>query len=118
MTDEATPQKKGLLPGIIAISAFMLLMSVASFYSGMRFAFGKQRIIVFAFTVLFAVAGLGLLRLQRWGWAMSLAAAFLAMSIYIWFYVHGHQPQQLVMAAANLVFFLYLMREDVRIRLR
>jgi uncharacterized membrane protein (DUF2068 family) len=118
MTDQITPQKSGLLPGIIAIAAFMLLMSVASFYSGMRFAFGKQRIIVFAFTVLFAAAGLGLLRLKRWGWAMSLAAAFLAMSIYVWFFLHGHQPQQLVMAAANLVFFLYLMRDDVRMRLR
>lgn len=111
-------QKSGLLPGIIAIAAFMLLMSVVSFYSGMRFAFGGQRILIFAFTLLFAIAGLGLLTLKRWGWAMSLAASFLAMSLYVWFYLHSHEPRQLIMAGANIVFFLYLMREEVRLRLR
>ena len=120
MNETTTPpaRKPGLLPGIVAIAAFMLLMSVASFYSGMRFAYGGQRILIFAFTVLFACAGLGLLSLRRWGWAMSLAAAFLAMSLYLWFFLHSHQLQQLIMAGANIVFFLYLMREDVRLRLR
>ena len=107
-----------MLPGIAAIAAFMLLMSVTTFYSGMRYAYGRQRFVIFAFTVLFAAAGLGLLRLKRWGWAMTLAASFLAMSIYLWFFLHGHHPQQLIMAAANAVFFLYLMRVDVRLRLR
>ena len=117
-SEKLTPQKHGMLPGIAAIAAFMLLMSVATFYSGMRYAYGKQRILIFAFTGLFALAGLGLLQLRRWGWAMSLAAAFLAMSVYLWFFLHGHHPQQLVMAAANVVFFLYLMRVEVRLRLR
>ncbi len=118
MTDEITPKKSGLLPGIAAIAAFMLLMSVATFYSGIKFGIGSQRVLIFAFSALFAVAGLGLLRLRRWGWAMTLAAAFLAMSVYVWFFLHSHEPRLLVMAAANVVFFLYLMREDVRVRLR
>jgi hypothetical protein len=40
------------------------------------------------------------------------------MSVYLWFFLQGHHPQQLIMAAANVVFFLYLMRVEVRLRLR
>ncbi len=97
----------------------MLLMSVVVFYNGMRFAVSRWQLIpLFAFSTLLAIGGLGLMRLRKWGWVLALAAAFVSMSMSTYFFVHVHDYKLLIPAFTYLVFFLYLIREDVRIRLR
>jgi hypothetical protein len=49
---------------------------------------------------------------------MTLAAVFLSATFAMWVTVKLHQPTQLWFALVNMVFFLYLVRPEVRVRLR
>jgi uncharacterized membrane protein (DUF2068 family) len=108
------------LPAMAAIALWMLALSVlavAGVLTG-RYPAGGARIAVLCLATLFAAAGLGLLRLRRWGWALTLAAVFLSMC-FGWYSVFRlHQGQWAVMAVINLIFFLYLVRPEVIGRLR
>jgi hypothetical protein len=107
------------LPGMAAISLWMLglaLVGVSGVLTG-HFP-GGARIGILILCSVFAVAGLGLLRLRRWGWALCLGAAFLSMCFGCYSLFRFHQAQWVVMAVINLVFFLYLVRPEVVGRLR
>ena len=56
------------------------------------------------------LAGLGLIRLRRWGWALALAAVFCSLCFGCYSLFRFRQPQWLFMSVINLVFFLYLVR--------
>ena len=71
-----------------------------------------------ALWVAFAAAGQGLLLRRRWGWALTLGAVFCSALYGMWVTVKFHQTAEIVMVALNLVFFLYLVRPEVRARLR
>jgi uncharacterized membrane protein (DUF2068 family) len=75
-------------------------------------------VFVMALSVAFAAAAIGLLRQRRWGWALTLAATFLSMCYGFYSLFRLHQEQSTVMAVVNLVFFLYLARPEVRLRLK
>ena len=62
--------------------------------------------------------GLGLIQRRRWGWALSLAASFFSLCFGAYALTKMHMPQFLVMTFLNAVFFLYLVRPEVRTRLR
>lgn len=95
-----------------------LYMLVLSCVVGFGAATGRFPRLFLSVCVLFIVAAVGLIRLYRWGWALASAAAFLLMSYQVWAYVRTHQAQALVMSFLNLIFFLYLVRPEVRDRLR
>jgi hypothetical protein len=121
--DPATPPPatpKTLLPGMAAIALWMLATSVIGVVGVLRHRFpgGAPSMGVLLFSSLFVVAAYGLMRLFRWGWALSLAAVFLSMCFYSWSLVRFHQLQYIVMATVNLIFFLYLVRPEIRERLR
>jgi multisubunit Na+/H+ antiporter MnhB subunit len=108
------------LPGMAAISLWMLglaLMGVAGVLTG-HYPPGGARVGILILCSVFALAGLGLMRLRRWGWALTLGAAFLSMCFGCYSLFRFHQVQWVVMAAINLVFFLYLVRPEVVERLR
>ena len=108
------------LPGMAAISLWMLglaLMGVAGVLTG-YYPTGGARIAILILCTLFAIAGLGLARLQRWGWALTLGAVFLCLCFGCYSLFRFHQVQWIVMAVVNLVFFLYLVRPEVTERLR
>jgi hypothetical protein len=69
-------------------------------------------------TPLFLTASFGLLRMFRWAWALTLSAVFLLMTYNLWLFLEQHQPPGAIQGLLNLVFFLYLIRADVRERLR
>jgi uncharacterized membrane protein (DUF2068 family) len=70
------------------------------------------------FSVLFIAGALGLLKMLRWGWALSLAAVALMSASFFWaFSTHDSYPA-LVQGLLNLVFFLYLVRTDLREKMR
>ena len=125
MTDQPThpartPSGKLPLPGMAAISIWMLALSVlgvTGVLSG-HYRSGGPKLAILTLCTVFAVAGLGLIRLRRWGWALTLGAVFLSMCFGCYSLFRFHQVEWIVMAVINLVFFLYLVRPEVTGRLR
>jgi uncharacterized membrane protein (DUF2068 family) len=115
MTDRKLP-----LPGMAAISLWMLalsLMGVAGVLTG-HYPAGGARVGILILCTVFALAGLGLMRMRKWGWALTLGAVFCSMCFGCYSLFRFHQTQWVVMAVINLVFFLYLVRSEVIGRLR
>ncbi|MGO8933982.1 MAG: hypothetical protein ACLPLZ_17025 [Terracidiphilus sp.] len=110
-------QKPSLLklPGLIAISLYMLLLSGVTVVSVMNHRAGALYLI---FSVLFIAGALGLLLLLRWAWALTLAAVALLSGSFLWGFSLQHSYPSLVQGLLNLVFFLYLVRSDVREKLK
>ena len=104
-----------LLPGVVAIALYMLVLAAVITFGVM----GKH--IPWIFLLLapfFVTASFGLLRMFRWAWALTLSAVFLLMGYNFWIFASQKQPPGIVQGLLNLVFFFYLVRVDVRSRLR
>lgn len=119
-TSRPRRSRGGILPGLLGISAYLLLVTGALFLQALQQRFfnlrGAALLMLLSFLLLTAALGLALLR--RWGWAMATAACVLLLAYYSYVFLHTHQSYFLVGCAANLVFFLYLIRPTVRKRLR
>jgi hypothetical protein len=103
------------LPGVIAISLYMILLA------GVTVAYVVEHhtaILYLVFPVLFIAGALGLLMLLRWAWALTLATIALSSATFLYQYSTGHSFSALMQGLLNLVFFLYLVRMDVREKLR
>lgn len=108
------------LPGMAAISLYMwglALVGVAGVLTH-RYPPGGPRIGILILCTVFAIAGLGLIRLRRWGWALALGAVVCCVCFGCYSLFRFHQAQWGVMIVINLVFFLYLVRSEVIGRLR
>lgn len=112
MSEEA---KGKLLPAMAAIGAWMFLVALIGLVG---VTMHRLPLLFVVLCAAFAAAGQGLLRLQRWGWAMTLAAVFLSALYGMWVLMRLHQATALVGVGLNLVFFLYLIRPEVRAQLR
>jgi len=110
-------QKPSLLklPGLIAISLYMLLLSGTAIIAVAK---GKYPPIYLLFAVLFITGALGLLLLFRWAWALTLAAVAMLSGLSLWAYTSQHVVPALVQGLLNLIIFLYLVRGDVRAKLK
>ena len=104
-----------LLPGIAAISLWMMLLSLIGLIG---VTMHRLPPVVLILCVAFAAAGQGLLKMRRWGWALALAAVFLSGIYGTWLLVRFHQIPMIVMVTVNLVFFLYLVRPEITEHLR
>ena len=103
------------LPGMIAIALYMLVLAAVVAFGVVG---GHYQPLLLVMSALFVTASFGLLRLFRWAWALTLAAVFLLMTYMFWLFLEQKQAPGAVQGILNLVFFLYLVREDVRKRLR
>lgn len=103
------------LPGVSAIGLYMFLLCLMWLLAVSRHQLPLAGLI---FAAAFAVAGHGLLRQKRWGWAMTLAAIFLSMVHSMWMVVEFHKLLMLGLAAFDMILFLYLVRPEVRERMR
>lgn len=103
------------LPAIAAIALYMLVLAGVSILGVVN---GQFRPAYLLFSAFFISAALGLLRLFRWAWALTLAAVVLLVTLFTWKFLTEHQPPFLVQGLLNLVFFLYLIRTEVRSQLR
>ncbi len=112
---QGEPQKKGLLPGLVAIAIFMLLVALQNIVSVVE---SQSHYIALIFSVALIAAALGLVRLLRWAWALALAAFVFRAGILFWQYAVERNPLILMLGLLNLVFFFYLVRAEVRVRLR
>ena len=129
MTDDLSPQTEApqpapgrgtLLPGIAGIALYMLFMAFINAFGALRgmFRTAAAGYGVLAVCTLLAIGVFGLLRMRRWGWALVLGGAiFMALGDGLFFKM-THQPFFAVRAGLDMVFFLYLVRTEVRNRMR
>jgi hypothetical protein len=103
------------LPGLAGISLYMLVLAGVSILGVVD---GQFRPVYLIFSAFFITAALGLLRLLRWAWAFTLGAIVLLVTLFAWRFATEHQFPFLVQGLLNLVFFLYLIRTEVRSRLK
>ncbi len=125
MTDETEkndsaknqPARRELLPfpGLAAISLYLLVLAAVIVVGVVN---GRHYPPLFLLLAAgFITASAGLLRLLRWAWALALSAVFLLAVYNLWFFASQHQLPALIQGLLNLVFFLYLVRPEVRERL-
>lgn len=112
------PRRRELmpLPGLVAIALYMFLLAGVMIFGVISGRHYPPFFLVFS--ALFFTASGGLLMLFRWAWAMTLAAVLLLAGYNMWIAFGLHQPASAVQALLNFVFFLYLVRPEVRERLR
>lgn len=103
------------LPGISAISLWMFFLCLVGVLGT---SMHKLPHVALIFCVAFAAAGYGLLAQRRWGWALSLAAVFLSGLYALYMVAERHQLAMLLSGVVNLILFLYLIRPEVRERMR
>jgi hypothetical protein len=103
------------LPGLAAISLYLLLLSIVIVIGAIGGHYPRLFLILPVF--LLASCG-GLLLLLRWAWAMALAAVLLLSAYNLWLFAQLHLAPSIIQGLLNLVFFLYLIRTEVREKLR
>jgi hypothetical protein len=115
--EQPQPTRRQLLPlpGLAAISLYLLVLAVVIVIGVVNGHHYPPLFLLLAAGFLSASAGL--LRLLRWAWALALSAVLLLAVYNIWFFASQHQFPALIQGLLNLVFFLYLVRPEVRERL-
>ncbi|MDR3736574.1 MAG: hypothetical protein P4L10_13705 [Acidobacteriaceae bacterium] len=109
-----------LLPGVAAIAIYMLFMALMNAFGAIHgmFRTPAANYSVLGVCTLLAVGVFGLLRMRRWGWALVLGGAvFLALGDLLFFKM-TRTTFFAVRSVLEMVFFLYLVRGEVRERLR
>ena len=113
--EDASTGKPVPLPGMIGIGLYMLVLAAVVSFGAVGGHLPKLFLVLVPF---FVTASFGLLRMFRWAWALTLSAVFLLMNYDLWLFFEQKDAGGAVQGLLNLVFFLYLVRADVRARLR
>jgi hypothetical protein len=103
------------LPALAAISLYMVVLAVVDVFGVVG---GQFRPIYLVLAAFFLAAAGGLLLLFRWAWALTLAAVVLLAGLFIFKFYTDHQLPFIIQGLMNLIFFLYLVRPEVREKLR
>lgn len=113
----SVPPRRELLPlpGLAAIALYMLILAGIGI---LGVAGGHMPPVYLFFSAAFVTAGLGLMLLLRWAWALTLAAVLMLTGLFFWRFADGHSLAYIVQGLLNLVFFFYLIRTEVRRKLR
>lgn len=110
-----------MLPGMAMIAIFMLFVSMAN---AINVIVHREQFRTSALYAILAVATMiligvfGFLRLRRWGWAMLLGGCFFYSLGNVTLFYQSHAPGYLLPAAFSMVFFLYLVRTEIRERVK
>ncbi len=117
---EGAAVKGVLLPGVAGIAMFLLLLALLNTFAALKgiYGAGGGRYGVLAVCTLLVAGVFGLLKMRRWGWAIATAGALLLAAGYLFVFSRTHSAPMLVEALFGIVFFLYLIRTEVRERLR
>ncbi len=119
-TDERAGVQGQMLPGIAAICLYMILMTMVNVYAALHGAYGAgaAKTGILTLCTLLAAGIFGLLRLRKWGWALVTAGCLLFAAGDFYSFSKIHQAFLLVRGLFVLAFFLYLVRQETRERLR
>jgi glycerol-3-phosphate acyltransferase PlsY len=102
-------------PGLALISLYLLALAMVVILGVVGHHYPRLFLVFAAGCV---TASTGLLKLFRWAWALALSAVLLLMIYNLWIFTSLHQGAALVQSLFNLIFFLYLVRPEIRERLR
>jgi hypothetical protein len=113
----SVPVKQELLPlpGLAAISLYLVVLAVVIVVGVVGGHYPALLLVLPVF--LFASCG-GLLMRFRWAWAMALSAVLMLGGYNLWIFAHQHMVPALIQGMLNMVFFFYLVRPEVREKLR
>jgi hypothetical protein len=113
-------QAHGMLPGVAGICVFMLVLTLVNAFAALngRFGVGGGKYGVLGLCTLLAAGVFGLLRLRRWGWALVLGGCLTLSLGNLFVFEKTHAGPFLLQGLFALVFFLSLVRTEVRDRLR
>ncbi len=116
----STQERGVMLPGVAILIVFLLLLTLLNVYGAVSGAFGSGAVKygVLALCTLLVAGLLGLMRMTRWGYAIVLAGTLLLSASYFYVFSRIHQTFTLVQGFFMLLFFLYLVRPEVRDRMR
>ena len=115
-TQPLAPRRELLpLPALLAISLYMVVLAVVDIIGVVN---GQFRPIYLVLAALFLAAAGGLLMLFRWAWSLTLAAVVLLAGLFFFKFYTDQQFPYIIQGLMNLVFFLYLVRPEVREKLR
>jgi hypothetical protein len=103
------------LPGLAAIALYLFVLASVIVLGAVTRHYPALFLIL---AVAFVTASAGLIFLLRWAWALALSAVFLLAAYNLWIFSRLHQIPTLVQGLLNLVFFLYMIRIEVRSKLR
>jgi hypothetical protein len=123
MPDETTTPpavRQPILPGMAMVCMYLLLIAMLNAFAAMRgnFGLGAARYSIFGVCTLMVIGVFGLIRLKRWGWAITTAGCLLMAAGYFYGFHRAHAAPYVIQGIFNLCFFLYLIRTEVRERLR
>jgi hypothetical protein len=111
----ASPFRRLPLPGVAAIAGYLLLVG-GTIVVGV--AGGHYPPLYLLFSAAFFASCGGLAASFRWAWALGLAAVFSLAAYNAWIFSQQFSIPPAVQGLLNLVFFLYLIRPEVRSGLR
>jgi hypothetical protein len=103
------------LPGVAAIALYLLLVAGTVVIGVVG---GHYPALYLVLAVAFVAASGGLISGFRWAWALGLATVFLLAAYWGWIFSAQRSAPAVVQGLLNLVFFLYLIRPEVRAGLR
>ncbi len=118
-TADILANKGKMLPGVAGISLFLLLVSLINVFAVLRgvTGAGPAKYGVLALCTLLVAGLFGLLRMRRWGYSIVLAGCLLLSAGYFYLFTRTHILPWLVEGFFALLFFLYLVRPEVRDRM-
>ncbi len=108
-----------MLPGMAMIAIFMLFIALANSFNVITHRATTRASALYAILVVssaIVIGVFGFLRLRRWGWALLLGGCFFYSLGNVVLFFQTHQPGYLLPAAFAMVFFLYLVRTEIRDR--
>jgi drug/metabolite transporter (DMT)-like permease len=111
-------EHQGMLPGMAMIGMFLLLIAMMNAFRVVSVYHGFERIVLLGLCALMGLGVFGLLRLRRWGWALVTGGCLFISAAFLYMYLHTHVGPYLVQSLFSLCFFLYLVRTEVRERVR
>ncbi|MGA8090785.1 MAG: hypothetical protein WCA10_26155 [Terracidiphilus sp.] len=103
------------LPGLAAISLYLLVLAVVIVVGVVGGHYPALFLVLPVF--LFAACG-GLLMRFRWAWALALSAVLMLGGYNLWIFARQYMVPSLIQGMLNMVFFFYLVRPEVREKLR
>jgi hypothetical protein len=113
------PERGRMLPGIAGIALFLLVLALINTFAALNNNFpGIYKYGILALCSVLVVGIFGLLKMRRWGHSIVLAGCLLLSSSYFYYFSRVRQLPMLVQGFFMLLFFLYLVRPEVRDRMR
>ena len=115
--NEELPRRRLPLPGMAAVCLYLLLLA-GVIILGVAQAESIIQTSTWFFAAAFITASAGLMMSFRWGLALAWGSFSLLAAYNLWVFSRHRDPAPLIQGLLTLVMFLYLIRAEVRERLR